>query len=73
KDGYIIVNFKNISVINDDDFDNPSLKYTGKTGDGWRLEGYNTNQNGWELEPGDVIVYYADKRATDDYFGAGTH
>ena len=73
KDGYIIVNFKDISVINNDDFDNPSLKYTGKTGDGWRLEGYNTNQNGWELGPGDVIVYYADKRATDDYFGAGTH
>lgn len=73
KDGYIIVNFRDISVINDNDFDNPSLKYAGKTGDGWRLEGYSTNQNGWELEPGDVIVYYADKRATDDYFGAGTH
>jgi hypothetical protein len=73
KDGYIIVNFRDISVINDDDFENPSLKYTGKTGDGWSLEGYVTNQNGWELEPGDVVVYYADKRATDDYYSAGTH
>ena len=73
KDGYIIVNFRDISVINDNDFDNPSLKYAGKTGDGWRLEGYSVNQNGWELEPGDAIVYYADKRSTDDYFSAGTH
>ena len=73
KDGYIIVNFRDISVINDDDFEKPSLKYTGKTGDGWSLEGYVTNQNGWELEPGDVVVYYADKRATDDYYSAGTH
>ena len=73
QDGCIVVNFRDISVINDDDFENPSLKYTGKTGDGWSLEGYVTNQNGWELEPGDVVVYYADKRATDDYFSAGTH
>jgi hypothetical protein len=73
KDGYIIVNFRDISVINDGDFERPSLKYTGKTGDGWKLEGYATNQNGWELEYGDVIVYYADKRATDDYYSAGTH
>jgi len=73
KDGYIIVNFRDISVINDNDFDHPSLKYAGKTGDGWRLEGFITSQNGWELEPGDAIVYYADKRATDDYYSAGTH
>lgn len=73
KDGYIIVNCGDISVINDDDFEHPSLKYAGKTGNGWSLEGYNTSQNGWELEPGDVIVYYTDKRATDDFSSAGTH
>ncbi|NLU52179.1 MAG: hypothetical protein GXX10_04845, partial [Clostridiaceae bacterium] len=51
----------------------PSLKYTGKTGDGWLLEGYNQNQGGWQLLKGDILAYYVDKRATDDYTGAGTH
>jgi len=73
KDGYVIVNFKDITVINDDDFDNPSLGYTGKTGDGWALEGYDLSQGGWQLVTGDVIVYYADKSASDDYIGTGTH
>ena len=73
KDGYIVVNFSDISVINNDNFQSPSLKYTGKTGDGWLLEGYNQNQGGWQLLKGDILAYYVDKRATDDYTGAGTH
>ncbi|NLU52671.1 MAG: hypothetical protein GXX10_07460, partial [Clostridiaceae bacterium] len=56
-----------------DNFQSPSLKYTGKTGDGWLLEGYNQNQGGWLLLKGDILAYYVDKRATDDYTGAGTH
>ncbi|NLE25179.1 MAG: hypothetical protein GX625_07540, partial [Clostridiaceae bacterium] len=73
KDGYVLVNFRDIAVINGGDFDDPSLKYKGKTGDGWALEGYDTNLGGWQLVTGDVIAYYADKRATDDYLGTGTH
>ena len=60
-------------MINDDNYDHPSLKYIGKTGDGWTLEGYNEDQKGCDLEKGDVFVYYTDKRSTDDYYGAGTH
>ncbi|MGI6623149.1 MAG: DUF5704 domain-containing protein [Acetivibrionales bacterium] len=73
KDGFVIVNFKDITVINNDDFDNPSIGYTGKTGDGWALEGYNLDQGGWQLMTGDIIAYYADRRASDDYIGTGTH
>lgn len=73
KDGYLLVNFKDISVISNNDFDNPSLQYEGETGDGWVLEGYNINQGGWQLLKGDVLAYYADMRATDDYIGTGTH
>ena len=73
KDGYLLVNFRDIAVINGEDFDNPSLMYKGKTGDGWALEGYDTNQGGWQLVTGDVFAYYADRRATDDYIGTGTH
>jgi hypothetical protein len=73
KDGYVLVNFKDIAIINGEDFDNPSLMYTGKTGDGWALEGYDTNQGGWQLVTGDILAYYANRRATDDYMGAGTH
>ena len=73
KDGYVLVNFKDIAVIYGDDFDNPTLKYKGRTGDGWVLEGYDTNQGGWQLVAGDVVAYYADRRATDDYMGTGTH
>ena len=73
KDGYIIVNFSDVAVINNDISDHPSLKYIGKTGDGWTLEGYNEDQKGWDLEKGDVFVYYTDKRSTDDNYGAGTH
>lgn len=73
KEGYIIVSFKDIAVINEDNFTNPALQYTGKTGDGWSLENYNLNQNGWELMPGDVMVYYADKRSTEDINSTGTH
>jgi len=73
KDGYVIVNFRDIAVINGEDFDNPSLMYTGKTGDGWALEGYDINQGGWQLLTGDVVAFYADRRATDDFMGTGTH
>lgn len=73
KNGYVLVNFKDITAINDDDFDNPSLGYIGKTGDGWALEGYNLNQGGWQITTGDIIAYYTDKRASDDYIGVGTH
>ena len=73
KDGYIIVNFRDISVINDDDFSNPVLKYKGENANGWILEGYDLNQGGWQLIEGDVLAYYVDKRSTDDYTGAGTH
>lgn len=73
KNGYILVNFKDIAVINNDNFDAPSLQYTGNTGDGWALEGYNTNQAEWQLVTGDMLAYYVDQRATDDITGAGTH
>lgn len=73
KEGYLLVNFKNISVGKNKNFNNPYLQYTGKTGDGWVLEGYDTNQGGWQLIDGDVLAYYANKRSTDDYMGTGTH
>jgi len=73
KDGYVIVNFRDITVINDDNFDNPSLGYTGKTGDGWVLEGYDLDQGGWQLLTGDIVAYYVDRSASDDYIGTGTH
>lgn len=73
KEGYLLVNFKNISVGKNNEFDNPYVKYTGKTGDGWALESYDTNQGGWQLIDGDVLAYYGDKRSTDDYTGTGTH
>ena len=73
KDGYIIVNFRDISVINDDDFENPSLKYAGQHANGWQLEGYNKNQGGWQLIEGDILAYYVDRRSSDDFTGAGTH
>ena len=73
KDGYIIVNFRDISVINDDDFENPILKYAGQYANGWQLEGYDINQGGWQLLEGDILVYYIDRRASDDFTGAGTH
>ncbi|NLM74327.1 MAG: hypothetical protein GX184_09905, partial [Clostridiaceae bacterium] len=73
KDGYIIVNFRDISVVNDDDFGNPSLKYAGEYANGWQLEGYNISQGGWQLIEGDILAYYVDKRSSDDFTGAGTH
>lgn len=73
KDGFVLVNFSDISVINNGDFDNPTLKYIGKNANAWSLEGYNTDQGGWQLVQGDVLAYYADMRATDDITGAGTH
>ncbi len=73
KDGYILVSFKDIAVINNDHFEAPSLQYTGKTGDGWALEGYNPDQGGWQLMSGDMLSYYVDQRATDDITGTGTH
>ena len=73
KDGYIIVNFRDISVINDDDFTNPALKYKGEKANGWVLEGYDVNQGGWQLIEGDILAYYVDQRASDDFTGAGTH
>lgn len=73
KNGYIIVNFRDIAVINDDQFDTPSLQYSGGTGNGWALEGYSRVQSGWQLLEGDILAYYVDQRATDDMLGVGTH
>ena len=73
KDGFILVNFRDIAVINDDQFTTPSLQYSGGTGNGWALEGYSLVQKGWQLLEGDILAYYVDQRATDDYMGAGTH
>lgn len=73
KEGYLIVNFADISVIQNSNFDNPILQYTGKTGDGWLLEGYDTSQGGGQLVKGDVLAYYANMRSTEDYIGTGTH
>lgn len=73
KEGYLIVNFRDIGVGKDKDYLNPYVKYAGKTGNGWSIEGYNTDQGPWQLLEGDVLVYYADKRSTDDYSGTGTH
>jgi phosphoribosylformylglycinamidine synthase len=58
--------------INNDDFEHPSLKYSGGTGNGWTLEQYQINQGNW-VRTGDMILYYTDQRATDDFTGAGTH
>ncbi|NLM76334.1 MAG: hypothetical protein GX187_09645, partial [Clostridiaceae bacterium] len=40
---------------------------------GWVLEGYDVNQGGWQLIEGDILAYYVDQRASDDFTGAGTH
>jgi len=70
---YFEVNFRDIAVINDDQFDTPSLQYSGGTGNGWALEGYSRVQSGWQLLEGDILAYYVDQRATDDMLGVGTH
>ncbi|WP_192929635.1 hypothetical protein, partial [Alkaliphilus serpentinus] len=60
-------------------FGNPILGYwNGALANMWRKEGYRyskTDGNGitFNLQDGDVIFYYANKRASDDYQSGGTH
>lgn len=76
KDGYIIVNF-DIKTSKDTSF-NPVLSYCNSFCNMWKTEGYNytkTDYNGitFNLNNGDTVFYYANKRASDDYQEGGTH
>lgn len=76
KDGYIIVNF-DIKTSKDTSF-NPVLSYWDSECNMWQTEGYNytkTDYNGitFNLNNGDTVFYYANKRASDDYQEGGTH
>ncbi len=95
KEGYLMVNFRAMEVIDHGDFTSPVLLYggsdsdtqcTGKpasfaaaapalmdAGNGWYLEGYSDNQNGWDIREGDAVAFYANRRSTDDFLGLGTH
>ena len=42
-------------------------------GNGWLLEGYSVAQGNWDLREGDAVVFYANRRSTDDLMGQGTH
>jgi len=78
KEGYIIVNFK-IETIKSGNFSNPILGYwNGPLANMWSKEGFKyskTDNNGitFNLKNGDVIFYYANKKASDDYESGGTH
>jgi hypothetical protein len=117
KEGYLVVNFRDIELIRNGDFAHPVLNYSGRAtedgadavgaigaagvesggivnaadrtvdpaswsvlpadvlelGNGWLLEGYRVQQSGWDLREGDAVVFYANRRATDDLQGLGTH
>jgi hypothetical protein len=42
-------------------------------GNGWLLEGYSVRQGMWDLREGDAVLFYANRRSTDDLMGLGTH
>ena len=76
KDGYIIVNFDIETVKNGETA--PGVLSYGKApnSDMWEIEGYGDQKRDssgavFTLEEGDVIYYYANKRASDDYKAGG--
>jgi hypothetical protein len=78
KEGYVIVNFE-IQTVKDGDFSQPILSYTnGELASMWEIEGgqiTKTDTNGvtFSIEPGDIVYYYTDEKASDDYGVSGTH
>lgn len=80
KDGYVIVNFK-IETVKDGKFSNPVLSYSSSPNNStnmWAIEGFTnskTDSSGknFSLQYGDIIFYHANKRASGDYTGGGTH
>jgi hypothetical protein len=71
KDGYIIVNFE-IETIQNGNFNIPVLDYYNALCNRWKAEGFDDSQtdyNGksFQLEDGDIVFYYTDKKASDDY------
>ena len=42
-------------------------------GNGWLLEGYSVAQGAWDFREGDAVVFYANRRSTEDLMGQGTH
>ena len=80
KEGYVIVNFE-IETVKNKEFTTPVLNYW-KVPAGycnmWSLEGFNysrSDSNGanFNLQNGDVVFYYANKRSSQDYKEGGTH
>ncbi|TCK87930.1 hypothetical protein EDC19_2774, partial [Natranaerovirga hydrolytica] len=72
KEGYIVVNFEILRTIRDDTGEGDirdyiRLDYKSPNANQWQIEGYNTNQQGYPLEEGDIILYYTDKKASDDF------
>ncbi len=73
QEGYIVVNFEidgyhDINTHSDLETATPYISYeTDDFGNQWLIEGYDVNQQGYELETGDVVLYHIDKRASDDY------
>jgi hypothetical protein len=71
--GYIVVNFDTIELNKNNDTSTPVLKYTTDTVNEWAIEGYTVGQKGFDIRYGDVVLYTASARASED-FGAGvTH
>jgi hypothetical protein len=72
KDGYILVEFQ-IKTINDHQnngqptSDYYVLDYIAPNCNQWETEGYVTKQEGLTLNFGDIILYYTDHKASDDY------
>ena len=78
KDGYIIVNFKIETVMNED-FKNPVLSYwEAPYCNMFEREGFAYTKTDYyevtfELKDGDIIFYDTNKRSSDDYRTGGTH
>lgn len=72
-EGYIVVNFDHIALYHNQDFTKPILQYSTDTLNEWNIEGYTVGQNGYDIRLGDVCLYQAGDRATDDYTTGVTH
>ena len=75
KDGYIIVNFE-IETIQNGNFDAPVLNYYNSMYNRWQAEGYDYSQTDYynksfQFESGDIVLYYAGKKSSDDYKVSG--
>ncbi len=71
KDGYIIVNFE-IETIQNGSYSTPELNYYNAMYNRWQAEGFDYSQTdfyskSFQLENGDIVFYYAGKKASDDY------